>query len=52
MADYSLAKKAAADFRDIARDSLEKWGESRADLYLKSLFTTARRLAEFPELGR
>lgn len=52
MADYALARQAAADFRAIARESLEKWGEERTELYLKSLFETARRLAEFPELGR
>jgi toxin ParE1/3/4 len=52
MADYSLSRKAAADFRAIARDSLEKWGEERTELYLQSLFATARRLAAFPALGR
>jgi len=52
MADYSLSRKAAADFRSIARQSLEKWGEARTELYLKSLFAAAQRLAEFPELGR
>lgn len=52
MADYRLARKAVADFREIARDSLEKWGEARAETNLASLFKTAQRLAEFPELGR
>jgi toxin ParE1/3/4 len=52
MADYTLSKQAAADFRAIARDSLQKWGEARTDSYLRSLFETARRLADFPELGR
>jgi toxin ParE1/3/4 len=52
MANYSLAKKAAADFRAIARESLEKWGEARAERYLKEMFETAQRLADFPDLGR
>lgn len=52
MADYRLARKAAADFRAIARDSLEKWGEARAERYLAELFEAAQRLADFPDIGR
>lgn len=43
--------RAQGDLQEIWSYSRERWGEERADLYIRTLDAAMRQLCEVPELG-
>ena len=51
MLEIRIRPRARQDLKGIWRYSFERWGESRADLYLRQLDTAIQSLREFPDIG-
>jgi len=51
MPELVIRPRARADLKGIWRYSLEQWGETQADLYLRDLEREIKGLLDFPELG-
>ncbi len=52
MGKYALSGEADSDIQQIARESVKRWGFTRAEKYVLGLHETFQRLADFPEMGR
>jgi len=50
--DYRLSRLAVADLRSISQYTLETWGLTQAELYLRELEEIIVQLAANPRLGR
>jgi toxin ParE1/3/4 len=51
MIDVEIAVAAAADFDEIFRFSLDRFGEERASRYIDDIQAAILRLREFPDSG-
>jgi toxin ParE1/3/4 len=52
MPGFRFSRRAEADLMNIARYTLETWGEDQATQYVDDMETCCRRLADNPALGR
>lgn len=52
MPAFRFSRKAESDLLDIARYTLDRWGEDRAIRYLNDLESCCEQLAGNPDLGR
>lgn len=52
MAAFRFSRKAESDLLDIARYTLDRWGEDQAIRYLNNLEACCEQLARNPDLGR
>jgi toxin ParE1/3/4 len=52
VATFRFSQRAEADLTDIARYTLQRWGEDQAIRYLDDLEACCQQLADHPDLGR
>jgi toxin ParE1/3/4 len=52
VAGFRFSLRAASDLMEIARYTLERWGEEQASRYIDDLEACCRQLANNPSLGR
>jgi toxin ParE1/3/4 len=52
MAAFRFSRRAESDLREIARYTLDTWGEKQTIHYIDNLEGCCERLARSPELGR
>lgn len=52
MAAFRFSLRAEADLVNIARYTLERWGEDQTIRYIDDLEACCRQLADAPDLGR
>ena len=52
MPAFRFSRRAEADLMDIARYTLERWGEKQTKRYIDGLEACCHQLAGSPELGR
>jgi toxin ParE1/3/4 len=52
VAGFRLSRRAESDLMDIARHTLQRWGEDQAIRYINDLETCCRQLVGNPDLGR
>jgi toxin ParE1/3/4 len=49
---YRLTRRAEADLDDIAAYTLQHWGQTQMDAYIRALFDRFEWLASKPKVGR
>jgi toxin ParE1/3/4 len=49
---YVLSREAGQDLVEIEDYTARRWGDARAETYLRALFLAFEKLVENPELGR